>query len=486
MQDNRDTLTQQTLARPPKLSHYVTSRQVIVGLALLASLSVCVAAIFFFYLTTLLETTPVTFIDGGEIRVLETHAETVGELLTLVGGDLQDGDQLSRPADELLQPNMVIEVARARQVSVLVDEQPRSIQTTLTNPAEILAAMGLALQPGDQVLLDGTLAAHDRLAGWAVPVNQIVIRRAVAVTIQNGEQVVQVRTAGATVGDALYAAGVQVYMADTVVPSTDAPLLPGMTIQIRRSVPARVVVDGRRLETRAQGETVSDLLAEAGVALMGLDYSIPGEGAAVQPGMTVRVVRVTEEVISETEVIPFQNQNAPDPTLELDQIRLLQSGQNGLQRTDVRVRYENGVEVEREALDPVVVQSPQDRVVNYGTGVVSRSIDTEQGPREYWRKVRVYATSYHPAALGGDDVTATGRKLTKGVVAIDPDLFPYGTELYIPGYGVGLAADTGSERGFSRWIDLGYDDANYEPWSRYVDVYVLGPVPDNIQYVIPE
>ncbi len=486
MQENPSPITQDTLRRPPRLSHYLTPRQAIVTLALVAGVVACSAVVFLYYLTTLLESTPVTVIDGGEMRTVDTYAETVGELLTQLDANPRQGDQISADISAALAPDMVIEVQRARRITLDVDGETRTLQTTLTNPVTILAAEGIRLQPNDRVLLDGTQTTHDALADWPVPVNQIRIQRAVSVTVQDGDAQVTVRTAGETVGDALHAAGVQLYLADSVSPSLDAPLTDNMTITIGRSQPATIEIDGERLETRTRGETVGDLLAETGIALTGLDYTIPNESAPVRPGMTVRVMRVTEEVISQTTTIPHSSQNNADPTLELDQIRLVQSGQDGLQRTDVRVRYENGVEVSREELEPVIVQQPQDRIVTYGTGVVLRPIETEQGTRQYWRKVRVYATSYHPAALGGDDITATGQRLTKGIVGIDPDLFPYGTELYIPGYGIGVAADTGPDRGFSRWIDLGYDDENYEPWSQYVDVYVLAPVPDNIQYVIPE
>lgn len=39
--------------------------------------------------------------------------------------------------------------------------------------------------------------------------------------------------------------------------------------------------------------------------------------------------------------------------------------------------------------------------------------------------------------------TASGRPTTPGVVAVDPRVIPMGSKLYIPGYGWGVAADTG-------------------------------------------
>ena len=39
--------------------------------------------------------------------------------------------------------------------------------------------------------------------------------------------------------------------------------------------------------------------------------------------------------------------------------------------------------------------------------------------------------------------TSTGMQTAAGVVAVDPAVIPLGTRLTIPGYGTGIAADTG-------------------------------------------
>jgi 3D (Asp-Asp-Asp) domain-containing protein len=50
----------------------------------------------------------------------------------------------------------------------------------------------------------------------------------------------------------------------------------------------------------------------------------------------------------------------------------------------------------------------------------------------------VYATGY---CLKGS--TATGLPVGPGIVATDPAVIPLGTRMTIPGYGEGVAADTG-------------------------------------------
>jgi 3D (Asp-Asp-Asp) domain-containing protein len=219
--------------------------------------------------------------------------------------------------------------------------------------------------------------------------------------------------------------------------------------------------------------------------LVGQDYTIPAEDTPLKPGMYVRVIRVNEDFATEDATTPFETVWQADSTLELDQRIARQTGQNGISRTTFRVRYENRIEVSRVEESTEVIQEVQNQIIAYGTNVVLRSVDTPDGPRQYWRRVRMYATSYHPAALGGDNITATGQVLTKGIVASDPDIIKYGAEVFVPGYGIGQMADTGPAYR-PMWIDLGYDDANWVSWSRWVDVYLLAPVPENIQYLLPQ
>lgn len=76
-------------------------------------------------------------------------------------------------------------------------------------------------------------------------------------------------------------------------------------------------------------------------------------------------------------------------------------------------------------------------------------------------RLRVDAVAYH---LPGR--TASGVPVRKGVVAVDPKLIPLGTKLFVPGYGVGIAADVGvAIKG--RIIDLWMpSDAAARKWGR--------------------
>ena len=85
------------------------------------------------------------------------------------------------------------------------------------------------------------------------------------------------------------------------------------------------------------------------------------------------------------------------------------------------------------------------------------------------------ATAYTAEDGGGDGYTATGQYLQRGMVAVDPDVIPLGSQLYIEGYGYAVAADTGGAIVGDR-IDLAMDSTSeaLNFGRRDVVVYVLG------------
>jgi 3D (Asp-Asp-Asp) domain-containing protein len=101
---------------------------------------------------------------------------------------------------------------------------------------------------------------------------------------------------------------------------------------------------------------------------------------------------------------------------------------------------------------------------------------------EYWRAVQMYATSYSPCNIGTStcgSTTASGKQLQKGMVALRTDLYfaLKGQSLYIPGYGFATVEDACGGCVGKPWIDLGFTDADYEPWHEVVTVYFLAPAP---------
>jgi 3D (Asp-Asp-Asp) domain-containing protein len=334
--------------------------------------------------------------------------------------------------------------------------------------------------PEPPVPMQATAAPTRIVAPGGVPRRITVVEQVGAASTTT-----ELETTAATVGEALFRAGIPLSTADTFSQPLGHSLVGGETVTVRRAFTVTVEADGQAHTVETSRAHVADALDAAGIVLVGLDYSVPAEDAPIRPGERVRVFRVSERIETVRAPIPYETQLQADANAPLDTRTTLQAGREGVLQTLTRVRLENGIPIARVESAPRVLVAPQDAIIGYGTQIVLRTIDTPEGPREYWRTFRVYATSYHPAALGGDDVTATGRRLQRGIVATDPDLIPYGTNVYVEGYGTGIIADTGGPRNTARWIDLGYSDSDWINWHREVTIYLLTPVPDTIDYFPP-
>lgn len=425
----------------------------------------------------------VQVVIDGAASLQDTRAATVADLLLEEGIALNGFDRVQPAPSSPLTEGMVVQIARSRRVQVVVDGAVTMAQTASPNPAVVLEALGVALAPGDLVLVDGVRVALPALSVWPGAPERIDVRHMHAVSVDDSGALLSFDSTAATVGDALFEAGVPLFVSDVVEPPLHAPLPDSAPITIRRAVPVTIEADGERLTTRAPAGTVADILSFAGITLMGQDYTVPGENTPVMGETQIRVVRVAETLTSETAPLPFTTLYQADSTRPIDTRGLAQEGREGVERTVIRVRLEDGIEVSRTLAETSTVVPPQDRIITFGTNIVLNTLDTPDGPQVYWRVLRLYATSYHPAALGGDNVTATGRLLERGIVGADTDLLPFGTQVYVPGYGVGLVADTGAERHDPYWIDLGYSDADWRSWSSPIDVYLLAPPPRQIDYM---
>jgi uncharacterized protein YabE (DUF348 family) len=428
---------------------------------------------------------------GGHSSRYATHARTVARALQDAGLSLHEGDVVIPDRGSDLRQGMTIELRRAFPVEVSSRSKHQIVRTTSLVPENILATIGIRVYPGDRILADGLpvedpsipLANHPTRLGWWPGVDM---------TVESGSGRISLRTSASTVGGALEEAGIELYQADSISPSPATPIAGPMTVAFRPSRQLQIDVDGRTVRARASADTVGEALSQAGVSLVGLDFSRPAVNQPLPSNGQVSVVRVSEQVKVELTPVPFETKYQPLGDVEIDQQQLIKPGAYGVEAHQVRVRYEDGEETSRIEEGSWLAKAAEPRVVGYGTNIVIRTVSSDDGTIEYWRAVRMWATSYSASRAGVSPdarnfgITASGKPLTKGLVAIDRRYIPFGTQMYVPGYGYALAADTGSGvKG--RWIDLGYDDDNYVSWHQYVTVYFLAPVPpeSSIVWIFP-
>ncbi len=426
-----------------------------------------------------------------------TRARTVGAWLAEQGIVLHPQDVLYPPPDTPLEPNMDIALRLARRVVLVADGERRVVYTHAKTVEDLLREAGITLGPEDALRLNGQPAQLDTPLPRLEQADRrargvLQVQRAVPITVDDDGVVMTVYTREETLGTALLAEGIRLFEGDQVRPELSTRVAPHLRVTIRRSKPATFRFDGQVVRTRTRARTVGEALAELGVEVRPLDRVEPSLDAPVTDNVEVRVVRVDHEIVVETEEIPFERQLVPDPNLELDTFEVRVPGEPGIRKREILVVYEDGKETQRTVQREWVEKEPVDRMVAYGTKVVVRTLQTPDGPVEYWRHFRMLATSYTAATSGKSrdhplyGITRTGVPAGYGVVAVDPRVVRLWSRVYVPDYGIACACDTGGAiRGMR--IDLGYDEDNLKLWYRWVDVYVLTPVPpsDQIRYIVP-
>ncbi len=385
---------------------------------------------------------------------------------------------------------------QTRAVVILDGGQVFSLSSTGRTPAEWLAEAGRRLGPDDRLLALGR--AVDPAAPLPdAPLQTLQIRRALSLTLVSPQGTRPIQTAAFTVGQALAEAGVELYAGDRLDPPAETPLNGPLTVTYTPARLLTVQAGGQSLQTRSAAATVGQALAEAGLALEGLDESIPAESEPLPGDGQIQVVRVHEALLLSQKAIPFEIEYQAAGDLPLDQQEILQPGEPGLSLSRVRIRYADGQEVARQTEDETVVRPPKPQIVRTGTKVVVETISVDGQKLEVWRTLDMYATWYSPCHSGTTGCaygTASGLRAGRGVVAVDPGLYAYlqGQRIYVPGYGFAVIGDIGggyiieSSLGVSRyrWIDLGFDDNNIVEMSGWVKVYFLAPAPGTLPPVL--
>jgi uncharacterized protein YabE (DUF348 family) len=356
-------------------------------------------------------------------------------------------------------------------------------------PGNILRQAGIHLFPGDRILVDGQPYQPDQSLP---PVDNRVMQfiPASKITVQQGNEFAIVYSAAPTLGQALWEAGYRLTSNDRLDPPAETLLAGDINISLQ---PAREisVMDGEKtIKIFSSASTVEIALAENGLSLTLLDSTEPPADQPLPVGKPVKIFRNREEINLTESVVPFENQKINVAEMEQGKTEVVQAGQTGLEARRERVRYTNDKEVSRQTEGTISLREPVKQITNVGTKVVAKAIDTGVGSLDYYMTAQVYATSYSPCRQGYDHCstgTASGIPLKKGIVAVTQKWYRIfaGSQVYIPGYGVGTIADTGGGIPGKYWVDLGYSEEDFVNWHQTVTIYFLNPAPANVPEVLP-
>ena len=181
-----------------------------------------------------------------------------------------------------------------------------------------------------------------------------------------------------------------------------------------------------------------------------------------------RVVSFSERLRTAVVAIPFRVRQVADPNLPLGVTVVDAAGTEGALTQVFAESLADGAVLDSEPVSQVTSQ-PSDRVLRVGSAAVPLPLLLPADPTlADAQAIAGSATSY---CLTGR--TATGTQAGPGSIAVDPTVIKLGSRLYVPGYGYGLAVDTGGAiKGtlIDVWLTC---DAAIQWGRRQLTIYVL-------------
>lgn len=259
------------------------------------------------------------------------------------------------------------------------------------------------------------------------------------------------------------------------------------SLAVTHSFTVPVTADGQTVDVEISRGTVADCLEAAGITLGERDYTQPSLHSQIEDGDSIRVYRVEYRDNQYEEEVPFgitYKQSSLTYRFKKRQYTLSE-GSVGKNLVTYRERYVDG-ELELALVSKVeVITKPVDKVVlTYGNVPVS-SLSAPEGvsvvngvPTGYSRVLtNVSSTGYYSSSGNG----ASGLGLFYGSVAVNPNVIPYGTKMYIASpdgqfiYGWAIATDTGGAMlNGTTGVDLFYETylESTLNWRNTVNVYI--------------
>ncbi len=357
-----------------------------------------------------------------------------------------------------------------------------TIYTNGATAADVLKEAGVSVTALDKLDLSAFEPGEDSV---------IRIQRSTFVGVNDAQGTVYFTFDG-TVANAIDMAGTTIGENDLINYNVNQNVTDGMIISVTRAFPVDVKAYGKTIQLEMAVGTVADALEKAGVTVGENDVVSHDLAESISSGMVIFVDEVVYSEKTITKEIPFETTTKKSNSYAVGTTKVTTKGVPGEKEITYKQKFVNGVLIDSVAIDEKVVKEPVTQVTTIGTkkptpvkakgeaistmGTVE--LDANGVPVNYTRVVSGSSTAYY-----GGGTTASGRPAKVGHVAVDPNVIPYGTKLYIVAtdgtvYGYAIAADTGGfvHNGTNTVVDVYLDtyDECVQWGRRNVNVYVLG------------
>ncbi len=258
---------------------------------------------------------------------------------------------------------------------------------------------------------------------------------------------------------------------DTINCSLNSKLSEGMKIIVENPITVKITVDGEVIEKETFSADVKTVLSRCGIELGDDDIVTPEDGTIIKSDAEITVERVTYKEVTRKEKADYGTTYIDRDSFYKGTTHVKSKGVKGEKEVVYRIKYVEGKKVGEEVVSEKITKEPVDQVVIRGTkkpetgrksasvavgsSKVVKTVSNFSLPSKYSIDENLVPTSYKKKFIGpgtayhGGYRTSTGKIPEPGYIAVDPDVIPYGSKLWIVSndgryvYGYAIAADTG-------------------------------------------
>lgn len=322
---------------------------------------------------------------NGESENIKTSLSTVGELLNERAIKIDKYDYLNLSEDTELADGLNIEYIKAKRVIVKDDDETLELYSTKNNLEEFFKEKNIIINDHDHINYEKSTELEEEM--------EIIINRSTKVILK---------------------------------------------------------VDGSIKEYYTLEKELNNFLEEINVLLGENDYVNRLSEGILKESETIEIVRVTKKLETINEVIPFKVVEKKDQNLEKGKTKTVQEGKDGNVQYVNEITYENGVQTKKEQVSKTVTKNPIEKIIAVGEKVIHQTVNRGSNHSNTQNSVKefmVKATAYTPYCKGCSGVTATGINIKNNpgikVISVDPKVIPLGSKVWVEGYGIAIAGDTG-------------------------------------------
>ena len=295
---------------------------------------------------------------------------------------------------------------------------------------------------------------------YAIPENVTIIYETI------GEiDSIPISTRAYTIGDVLDSTDLEIGENDLITPIREHQTQDGMEIRIRHATNAVMEYGGKKVDVLLIPGTVEENLKLNDLAYDENDIIKPSLNTKITPDTDIVVNLVEVDVVEKTEKVKARSVVRLDPSLKSGVQEKVQ-GHDGKAVYQYTTTYINGIKKGSEKKVIEWKKKVQDSELRLGT-----SLTGHKGEFIVKDEFTGNTTAYW---MGNNARGASGGRCVYGTCAVDPKRIPYGTDMWVEGYGYARANDCGSaikNDHVDLWMHSYKESCQWG--RRFVTVYVL-------------